>query len=178
MKYLIYLTAIVVLLGINIGLFNNLQIRGQIPNLLFLMSLFFVLGKNDFDFFFVSLAAGLFLDFLSAGFFGIYTLTFLLLSLGIYFFVNNLVVVELNWKSLSLALVFCLLVFNILVWFFGLASFKFGWAGNYTNLKVYMDSFPASLFYNWLLLYPMYLASNSLKILVENLTMRRRGIIR
>lgn len=61
-KYLIYFFAIVALLVLNLGLFNNLQIKGQIPNLLFLFSLCFALEKKSFDFFFVAFVSGLFLD--------------------------------------------------------------------------------------------------------------------
>jgi cell shape-determining protein MreD len=90
MKYLIYLFAIIILLAVNIGLFNNLQIKGQIPNLLFLMTLFFVLEKKSYDFFFISMVSGLFLDFFSTSFFGSFTVALLTLSLLLHFFVGKL----------------------------------------------------------------------------------------
>ncbi|SRR6266404_3075175 len=178
MKYLIYLLAIIILLGLNIGLFNNLQIRGQMPNLLFLLALYFSLDKKDFDFFFISLVSGLFLDFYSAGFFGAFAMAFLLVSLCVHIFVSNVLVFELNWKSLSLALAVALAMLDFLVWFFGLLAFKFSWTSQYSGFRIFLSAFPAGLLYNWLLLYPMYWFSNFLRRLVDNLSLHRRGIVR
>ena len=49
MKYLIYLIAIIFLLSLNLGLFNHLEIKGQIPNLLFLFTLCCILEKENYD---------------------------------------------------------------------------------------------------------------------------------
>src|SRR3989344_6272424 len=102
MKYLIYLISIIVLLGLNLGLFNNFQINGQIPNLLFLFCLCFSLEKSakggsasggiDYDFFFVSFISGLFLDFYSTSFFGGFTLAFLCLSFLLHLMATNVIV--------------------------------------------------------------------------------------
>lgn len=175
MKYLIYLFALIILLGINLGLFNNLQIRGQMPNLLFLLALYFALEKKDFDFFFVSLVSGLFLDFYSGGFFGGFTLGLLAVSLGLHIFASSLFVFELNWKTLSLALFFSLGLFNFLLWLYGLLVYKFNWTNEYVTFKIFLAAFPPSLIYNLLLLYPMYFCFNFLRRVVDGLSLKRRG---
>jgi len=178
MKYLIYLIAIIILLGINIGLFNSLQIQNQIPGLLFLLTLFFSLEKKDYDFFFVAMVSGLFLDFYSAGFFGGFTLAFLAVSLCAHLLMTNLFAAELNWKTLSLALLAALIVFNSIVWVYGLVVFKLNFGSQYTGIKVFVSQFSVNFLYDWLLLYPVYLYFTFLRNFVDNIAIRRRGVVR
>src|SRR5271155_5350447 len=119
MKYVIYLISIIVLLGLNVGLFSNLQIQGQIPNLLLLLTVYFALDKKGYDFFFTAFVCGIFLDFFSPGFFGAFTVAFLILALAINALVNSLMLLEINWKSLTLLLLGALVVVNFSVWLYG-----------------------------------------------------------
>jgi rod shape-determining protein MreD len=178
MKYFIYLIAIIVILGLNLGIFNSLQLYGQIPNLLFLFMLFFALEKQEYDFFFIALLSGLFLDFYSAGFFGAYTFAFLAVGLSAHLFANNLLVLEIDWKSLSLLLLISLIFFNLLLWVYQFLAFKLSWSGQYVNFNVFTSQFLVSFIYNWLLLYPMYLLFTFLRSFIQNLSVRRRGVVR
>jgi len=178
MKYLIYIIAVIILLGLNLGIFKSLQVYGQIPNLLFLFMLFFALEKQDYDFFFVAAVCGIFLDFYSAGFFGAYTLAFLTVGLCAHLFANNLLVLEINWKSLSLVLLASLIMFNLILWFFQFLAFKLGWSGQFAGIKVFSSEFPANFIYDWLLLYPVYLCFTFVRGFVQNLNVRRRGVVR
>jgi cell shape-determining protein MreD len=177
MKYLFYLFTIIVLLGFNLGLFSSLQVGGQIPNLLLLLTIYFSLEKKNYDFFFVAFVSGVFLDFYSAGFFGAFTLAFLIFAFLIHLVVNNFIVLEINWKSLSLLLLGSLLVMNLILWVYGLIVFKLNWVPDYESLKIYMSKFFVSFAYNWLLLYPVYLLFGYLKNFIDNFTVRRRGIV-
>lgn len=178
MKYFIYFLAIIILLGFNLGLFNSLQIQNQIPNLLFLLTLFFALEKKDYDFFFVAAVSGLFLDFYSASFFGGLTFAFLAVSLAAHLFVANILVVEFNWKTLSLALLAALIIFNLLVWAYGLAVFKLNLGSQYVRIGIFASQFLVSFLYNWLFLYPVYLFFTFLRNFVDNFSIRRRGVVR
>lgn len=178
MKYFVYLLAIIILLGLNLGIFNFFPVSGQIPNLLFLLTLFFALEKKDYDFFFVAFVCGLFLDFYSAGFFGAFTLAFLAVSVAANLFVNNVFVFEINWKTLSPALLAGLFFFSLLVWAYGLLAFKLSWGSQYVNIGVFISNFPVNFLYNWFLLYPVYLFFTFLRGLVDNLSSRRRGVVR
>jgi len=178
MKYPIYLIAIIILLGVNLGLFNSLQIQSQIPNLLFLLTLFFALEKKDYDFFFIALISGLFLDFYSGSFFGGFTLALLAVSLCAYLFATNVLVVEINWKTLSLALLAALVFLNLIIWAYQLAAFKLGLSFQYTGIKIFVSKFLVGFLYNWLLLYPVYMIFTFLHKFVDNLSIRRRGVIR
>lgn len=177
MKYFIYIISIIILLGLNVGLFNNLQIRGQIPNLLLLLTLYCSLEKKGYEFFFVAFIAGIFLDFYSVNFFGSFTLAFLVLALAIHFLSGSLMVLEVNWRSLTLLLLASLLLVNFTLWLYGFLAFKLNLTADYESIVVFIKSFPAEFFYNWLLLYPMYLLSNLLKRLIDNLKLRRRGFV-
>ena len=178
MKYGIYFLTIFVLLGLNLGLFNSLQIRGQLPNLLLLLTMYFALDKKDLDFFFIAFVSGLFMDFYSTGFFGAFTFSLTAVAFALHLLANRFLVLELNWKTLSLLLLGSLTVFNFLLFGFGFAVYKLGLSGDYENFKAYAGFFLQSLFYNWLLLYPMYLLSTNLKNFIENSAVRSRGVIR
>ncbi len=177
MKYLIYLLAIIILLGINLGLFNYLQIQNQMPNLLLLLTLCFALEKKDYDFFFIAFVSGLFLDFYSTGFFGQFTLAFLLAAFFLHIFANILAL-EQNFKTLSAALAVCVIFFNFFVWLYSFAAFKLNWTGEYLDFKMLLKGLAASLVYSWLLLYPVYLLSQFLKRSLDRLNQRSGGVVR
>ena len=177
MKYLIYLLAIILLLGINLGLFNNLNLRGALPNLLFLFSLCLILEKKNLDGLFVSFICGLILDFYSGGFFGAFTLAFLALALGLGLFADQLMV-EWNWKNVGVAFILSWAVFNIIIWAYGLIAFRLHGAPVYITFRIFAARFPLGLAYNLLWLYPVYWLVGWLNRMVDNLTVRRRGIIR
>src|SRR5438094_397656 len=101
MRYFIYILAILALIAINIGLFNNLKLAWQIHNLLFLFVVCASLLKKDFDFFFIGLVGGLFLDFYSPNFFGGFTLAFIVTGMIIYLFIRTFAVSDLNWRTLG-----------------------------------------------------------------------------
>jgi rod shape-determining protein MreD len=175
MKYLIYLVAIIILAGVNVGLFNNLQLFGQIPNLLLLFTICAALEKNNYDFFFIALVSGIFLDFYSASFFGSFTIGLLLVALFLNFLVNTFVVLELNWKSLSLLVLASLVFLDFFLWSYGLLAYRLNWSVDFVSLKAYSGSFFSALIYNWLLLYPTYVFYTFTRRLVDNLSLRRRG---
>ena len=178
MKYLIYLLAIILLLGLNIGLFNNLQFYGQAPNLLMLMIIFLALDKDDLSFFPVVFVAGLFMDAFSANFFGGWTLSFLILALLLNFLSSRLMVFELNWKSLTLLVCGAWFLLNFCLWVYGFFIFKANLMPDYTGIKIFYGNFLPGLIYNWLFIYPMYLFVNFLKTLVRNFTIHSRGVVR
>jgi len=159
-------------------MFGNLRIQGQMPNLLFLLALFFALEKKDYDFFFIALVSGLFLDFFSAGFFGGFTLAFLVVALGAHFFATDILLTELSWKTLSLALLAALVVFYLIVWVYQLAAFKLSLSPQYTGVKIFTSQFLINFLYNLLLLYPVYLYFTFLRNIVDNISVRRRGVVR
>jgi hypothetical protein len=178
MKYLIYVIAIIFLVGVNLGLFNNLQLFGQIPNLLLLFTLFAALEKKDYDFFFVAFICGIFLDFYSASFFGSFTISLLLLALCLHILANTLALFELNWKSLGLLLLAGLVLLDLFSWIYGFAAYQFNWAPNFIAFQSFVRAFPAIFIYNLLLLYPTFLFYNFVKKIIDNLSIRRRGVVR
>src|SRR6185369_10400535 len=137
---------------------------------LFLLTLCYSLSKQDEeDYLFIAFFCGLFLDFFSTGFFGIFTLSFLIISLILQAAANRLLTFTPGWKVLSLALIFTFVFLDLLTWFFGLITFKLGWSPYYTGLKVFFQSLPAGLLYNLLLVYPIFLVAGFLKKFVDDL---------
>ena len=178
MKYLIYIVAIIFLVGLNLGLFNNLQFFGQIPNLPLLFTLFAALEKKDYDFFFVAFICGIFLDFYSASFFGSFTISLLLVALCLHILANTLALFELNWKSLGLILLAALVLLDLFSWAYGFAAYRFNWAPDFISFRSFVGAYPATFIYNLLLLYPTLLFYNFVKKFIDNLSVRRRGVVR
>lgn len=178
MKYFFYFLAIFFLLAINIGFFGIFPIGRQVPNLLFLFVVIFALDKKNLDFFFVATLGGILLDFYSTSFFGGWTLGFLLAGAFIYSLSENFIFLELNWKTFTFLLFGGLVVLNFILWLYGLLTFKFGWTVSYIELNTFTHEFFTSFLYNWLLLYPMYIFCNWLKDLIENFTIRSRGVVK
>lgn len=166
------------MVGINIGLFGNFRIQGQIPNLPLLFLIFFCLGKKDYDFFLVAFFSGFVLDCYSTSFFGGFTLSFLFLAMGFYYLLNYFLVFELNWKSLTSLLLGALLFVNLFLWLYNLLAVKFGLTDTAIAFRVLMGHFFIQFLYSWLLLYPIYLLFNFISKAVDNLIIKRRGFVR
>src|SRR5438132_835918 len=113
MKYLLYIIFVILLLSINVGFFSYFSIWGVVPNLLFLVVIIIALEGKAFGFFYVSVIAGLFLDFYSTSFVGSFTFAFLILSFSLHLLVRNVFMFEINWKYLSGIVLICLLLVNI-----------------------------------------------------------------
>ena len=178
MKYLIYLIAIIFLVGLNLGLFSNLQFFGQIPNFLLLFTVCASLEKQNYDFFFIAFICGIFLDFYSANFFGTFTLSLLLLALCLHIFANTLVLLELNWKSLVFLLLTAIILLDLFSWVYGFAAYQFGWAPAFISFRSFAVSFAPYFFYNLLLFYPAFLFYNFVRKIVDGFSLRRRGVVR
>ena len=175
MKYLIYLIAIILLLALDLGLFGQLPINGQVPNLLFLLTLYFVLDKKDNDFLFVAFVCGLFLDFFSVGFFGRFTLAFLLTAFCLRLF-SDTVELGQNFQTLASAFMATFTLYSILIFLLEIVVFKFNWSAQAPESKIIFSRFLVNILYNLLLLYPMHFAFNFLRRTVENLSLRKRII--
>jgi len=176
MKYLIYLITIIFLVGLNLGLFNNLQLFGQIPNLPFLFTLCASLEKKSYDYFFVAFISGVLLDFYSTSFFGSFTISLLLVALCLQALANIVAVFELNWKSLSLLLISAMVLLNLFYWSYAFAAYKFHWALDFIAFRSVTAAFLPSFFYNLIFLYPMFLLYNFVKKIIDNLSLRRTRI--
>jgi len=176
-KYVIYTLALVLLFGVNLGLFGRLPIYGQVPNLLFLLVLYFALEKKDYDFFFIAFLSGIILDFFSAHFFGAFTFTLLFLSSFLHLLARNFIVVELDKKALVALLLGSWAVFRLLLGLLAVLALRMHLTSEAEGLKMYFNGFVWSLIYNLLLLYPVYLFYGYLRKIVDNLTVRRRRLI-
>ena len=177
MKYLIYIISIIILLGINLGLFGNLQILSQVPNLLLLFTLCAALEKKNYDFLYIAFVCGIFLDFFSASFFGGFTLSFLFIALILNFLSNAFVLLELNWKSLSLILFGALLLLNLFLWVYGFIAFWLHWTGDFNNFKNFSGVFLINLLYNWVLLYPTFIYYSYVRRIIDGFEIRGRGVV-
>jgi rod shape-determining protein MreD len=176
MKYVVYLLVLIVLCGLNVGLAPFMQIRGQAPNLLFLLVLVFALDKNSFDFLFLAFFGGLFLDFYSGAFLGSFTFSLLLAGFLLNIAVRQLLVLEINLKYLSLILVPSQAVLFFGFYFYNWIIFKAGLNPYFLNWKEFLPGFAVAFFYNLLLLYPVYILVGYVKLLLSKYLVREYKI--
>lgn len=176
MKYFIYTIAIILLFGINLGLFGRLPIYGQVPNLLFLLVIYFALEKKSYDFFFIAFLSGLMLDFFSAHFFGAFIFSLLFLSAALHLLARNFIVLELDKKALIAVLFGSWAILRLCLGLYSIMVFSFHLTSEAGGIKVYFNGFIWSLFYNLFLLYPVYLFYGYLKKIVDSLTAGRRTL--
>lgn len=174
MKYLIYLLSIILLLGLNLGIFSGLALRSAAPNLLLLAVIIFAAEKHTNDFFFVAFFSGLFMDIFSGSFIGSFTLAFVSLSLIIHLLVSNVVAYDVNWKYLTALVLGGLLYVSLFVWLYGWLAFKAGWTGLQVDLAIFNTKFITRFLYNLLLVFPVYFYVESTKKIVEKYFSRAR----
>lgn len=163
MKYFLYLLILALLCGINAGLSPLIGLKGQVPNLIFLLVLVFALEKDNYDFLFLAFFGGLFLDFLSGAFVGSFTLGLLLASFLLNFTVKHLFVLELNLKYLVALLLPSQLVLFLCFYAYNSAISKAGLGVSLVNWKYFLSNFTFSLIYNLVFLYPVYIFGKSIK---------------
>ncbi len=157
MKYFVYILLLIVLCGLQAGLAQVVNIRGQTPQLLFLLVFVWSLDKNDRDYLFLTLGAGLFLDFYSGVPVGSITLPLLAISLLLHQLVENFLALELSPKLLAALLlpaqaVFYVLYFFCLRWLPGSRLPVL-----IPGLRFLAGNFVIAFAYNLLFLYPVFL---------------------
>ncbi len=157
MKYLGHLAVIVFLLSLQQGLFVYMPVFGGLPNLLLVWVIICSLLLEGGELFFVCAVSGLFLDFYTPAFAGSFVLAFLLAASAVRLLSRRIVALAMNWKLLSLAVVFGALFAAALVWLYAKAVFHLGWwplAG--IDAKRFWIQLAAQTGYNLAVLAPLY----------------------
>lgn len=156
MKYLAYFFWLAILTGINFGIFANLRLFDTVPNLLFLFVILSASLKTDlFERLSVAFLAGLFADFWSGGFFGGFTLAFLCVVLVLEGFRSAFSLMEMDWKYFFGVCFGAYILVDLLLWTYNFLAFRVGWTEFYVALSGIVRKWPAGIFYNSILLYPL-----------------------
>jgi cell shape-determining protein MreD len=175
MKYIIYIATIIVLLGINVGVFSNLQFFSGVPNLLLLFVIIFSLENESRDFLIVAALSGMILDFYSGAFIGSFTIGFLLLALAVQAVSNSFLALEINWKYLAGLTVGGWVLVYLFVWVYGYYTYKLGWNPAFIEFVTVRNKIIPEVVYNLLLLYPMFLLGSAVKRFISLVTRRSVG---
>jgi len=177
MKYFIYFAAIIILVGINTGLFPYIKFFGVQPNLPLLFLVGACLQRDAEDSFFIALCAGLFLDTLSGIFIGSFTFGFLLLALLLFVVIHRLVVFELSWKYLFAVSIFATVFTQACAWAINSAAFHYGWSQVSLNGSQLRNKIVFEIIYNLILAYPLYAFATFLKNGILQLQGKRHRIL-
>lgn len=172
MKYLLYMVAVVVLLGINVGVFPSLKLMYGMPNLLMLFVMVLSLEVGDRDYLPVAFAAGLFLDFYSGVPVGGFALAFMLLGLIMQAVSSRYLVLELNWKNLLAFMAASYVFTHTFIWLYSTLLHRFGLTQVVVEFPVLWQKLLPELLYNALLLFPIYWLAELLKTAIARLTRR------
>ncbi len=173
MKYLLYALTIIVLAGLNIGLFPFIRIMGAAPSLLLVFLTISALEKDSLDFIFIAFCGGLIADAYSGAYFGAYTLAFLLLSLLLYLTVQRLFAVNMNWKYLVVTMAIVTIFVNCAVWLYSVLVYKAGLAPLAIEWHLVRKLILPESAYNILMLYPIYILSVFLRNTIADLAMKK-----
>lgn len=156
MKYFFYFIGIIFLLSINYGVFSLLPVFRQVPNLLLLAVIVFALEKENLDFFFVALLAGLFVDVSAGLFLGSYTFFFLILAFVLHLVIKYLIVDDLNWKQLAVIVVLVSYLNLAFIYFYNWLFLRWGVISAGLNKQILGWNALAYVGYNLVLFFPLY----------------------
>ncbi len=174
MKYFIYFLAIILLLGLNLGVFSSLKIWGIAPNLLLIFVMIFTFSDSSFDFVFIALLSGIFLDVYSPLYFGSFSISLLLLAYCLYFLVHNVLTFEIDWKFFSLILAGSLLFVFLCLWGYNKFIFRLGLSTTYTNFHFFTSRFLIEFLYSWALFFPMRKFVELVKLATTKFSVRQK----
>ncbi len=157
MKYIIYLILIILLLALNVGFLSYIKIYGAAANLLLLLVILSALHKDIDNFIFIAAVSGIVLDVYTGVFFGSFALAFLFAALLIRLIVERIVVHELDWKYVFLVAMAAIVFTDLFVWQYNLAAWRFSLSDFAFSFSTIKRHILPELFYNALLLYPVYI---------------------
>ncbi len=167
MKYLIYLLLIIVLCGVSVGLSPLINIRGQVPQLLFLLAFIWSLDRAGWDFLFVAFISGLFLDFYTGSFVGTFSMPLITVCLVFHFIIENFLALELSPKFLAALLLPAQILFGTVYFFYSWLLYKMHLWPILPDAKILAEGFIISFFYNLLFLYPIFSLTDYVRMLVR-----------
>lgn len=156
MKYPAYFFWLCLLVGVNFGIFSNLSFFGAVPNLFLLFVIFSAsLKESLFERLFIAFLSGLFVDYWNGGFFGGYTLVFLLLCLVLQALRSAFTLADMDWKYFALILLLSFVLSSLSLWLYNFIAFRLHWTEYYSSFFGLVKKWPAELFYNLVMLYPV-----------------------
>ncbi len=177
MKYLIYVGVIVLLLALEAGVFTQFAIRGAIPDLIFLMVIYFATKHEDLDSYGIALLGGLFTDLYSGLPIGTMTLGYLIVAGLIHVVFHSVTIHEVRWKQIPFVVSAAVVLL-------------YGWMVGYTWLLVQIHltgevlvaadvrtRILPSLVYNFILLYPAMTLFTFLDDFIISIQKRSRSVI-
>ncbi len=172
MKYVLYLLSIVILAGLNSGGLKPLAIAGVVPNLLLLAVISVSFDRENKDYLWFALVAGVFFDFFSTVPMGSFTIPFILVALMLRFFITNVAVYELSFKYiLSLTVAAVLGYHGLFMAYYFIFSSMSG-IPSLLSAKELLVKLPYQVAYNVVLLLPVYFGMLGVKKFSSKLSPR------
>lgn len=173
MKYVIYSVSLVVLIILTLALFRFFPLAGTVPNLFLLITLYFAVTQDTYDFYFFAMAGGLFLDIYTRVPIGSFTLSFVFVSVAAHLLFRKILFIELHWKQVPLLIGLSVAALYMWVWVYTSGLAYFHWTEFVLPWQFVVWSLLPSILYNTASMYGMYWLGSTLVYLVRRTEARR-----
>lgn len=157
MKWVIYILAVAILVIINQTIFNLYEFRGFIPNLLLLFTLATIVSFEEWDFIFLAIFGGLWMDVMLGLPVGSNILGLLIICLLMVWLLNQWLLATKNWRHFLGAILIGSIFMHLWIWFYSSAIQAIGWHWVSVDTEIMLKTLLPGLLANLLLAYPVFI---------------------
>ena len=174
MKYFIYLITILISIGLTAGVFSLFPILRGVPQLLLVLVLVVAVERKNFDFIFISVVAGIFLDLLTSLAFGSYILSFAFLGFSAKYIFREYLITSNTWKHLPWVISIAILIQHLWFWIYNSLLFRFDQLALPLRLWDIILTSLGAIIYTAVLFFPVYWMIEKISQFIENLDLKKK----
>jgi cell shape-determining protein MreD len=156
MRYIIYIILIGAIIGITFGLFSTWGWNGLVPDLILLLVIALSLVFDTYDYLFVGLLGGIWLDVMYSLPIGSFTIPFVLCGAISSYFLRKWLFSEIKWYHFIVAIIAATVFVKVWVGFYGNLLFLFNWVNTSISWRQLMGNLIFGIIANVILAYPVY----------------------
>ncbi len=162
MKYIIYVIILGAIVGITFGLFTSWGWNGLVPDLVLLMVIALSLVFEGFDYLFVGVVGGFWLDIVYGLPIGSFTIPLLLSGAISSVLLRKWLFTEVRWYHFIGAIIGATLLLKFWIWLYGNALFAFHWYSVPVSGGQIARNLIWAIIANVVLAYPVYVIVETL----------------
>jgi hypothetical protein len=156
MKYLVYIIVVGAIIGVTFGLFSSWGWNGLVPDLILLIVIALALTSDNFDYLFLGVVGGFWLDVVYGLPIGSFTIPFLVCGIISSFLIRKSLFSEIHWYHFVGAIAAATILLKLWIWGYSNVLFLFHWDHLAVSGKQILSNLWLSLIGNILLAYPVY----------------------
>lgn len=156
MKYIIFIIVVGAIIGVTFGLFSSWGWNGLVPDLILLLVIALALTADYFDYLFLSIIGGFWLDVVYGLPIGSFTIPLLVCGTISSFLIRKRLFSEIHWYHFVGAIAAATILLKLWIWGYSNTLFLFNWYHLAVSGKQMLSNISLSLIANILLAYPVY----------------------